>query len=256
MKRDEAIRAARKEFDPENNPAHMIVYRDPIGLGEREGLQHPWGFCPWTAQDIIALHREKQYDVQLDPDQVAFAPNGSPISGTMDRLLATCFVTVTRGKDGKAAIEECGESGVHWDTQEIVEDDEGGMTFVAEDRETCKESEIVWDIPPPNFVQCSVCGEPVEEKCDLCKECAVEGVASESGPLPFRLHLRLEQIDPPTGDIVCFYASSIPNFRPWADSDREQFPQAEKQCKEDERLFVHVDSGRAFKTATEEVSPL
>lgn len=71
MTRPDAILAAKQIADTDRLP--MLVYRDPIGLGEQEGFDEPWGFCPAAAAYIIARFRELDLDLLLLPG-VTYAP--------------------------------------------------------------------------------------------------------------------------------------------------------------------------------------
>lgn len=60
MTKNEAIALARTES--KKSGLELTVYRCPISLGEQEGFDEPWGYCPTAALPIIARFREKEHD--------------------------------------------------------------------------------------------------------------------------------------------------------------------------------------------------
>lgn len=74
-----------------------------------------------------------------------YAPNGSPIIGTADTILATPqALSFERLPDGSIEVEWSGETEVHWDSQTTNKDERGFDIFVAEDGTEWPEDQLVW----------------------------------------------------------------------------------------------------------------
>ncbi len=63
MKKHTAI--AEAQCIANNQGTEMTVYLDPIGLGEQEGHEHPWGYCPNSSIEIAAKFRQKDEDFSV-----------------------------------------------------------------------------------------------------------------------------------------------------------------------------------------------
>lgn len=63
-----------------------------------------------------------------------YSPNGSVIVGVVESVLCTAPVNgFTKQKDGTYSPDYCGESKVHWDTQEPIRGENRTLTLVVDD---------------------------------------------------------------------------------------------------------------------------
>ena len=64
----EARRQAQKTANETNTS--ILLYCDPIGQGEQDGADKPWGFCPRDAAELIARFRQKVHDMMIHPQDI------------------------------------------------------------------------------------------------------------------------------------------------------------------------------------------
>jgi hypothetical protein len=68
MHKEQAITEATKVANEQN--LTMSVHCDPVGQGEQDGYDQPWGYCPLSHVYIIARHREAEHDITIHPQPV------------------------------------------------------------------------------------------------------------------------------------------------------------------------------------------
>jgi hypothetical protein len=57
-------------------------------------------------------------------------------------------------------------------------------------------------------------------------------------------------VQPLNGQLLEDYSSTEGVFRPWSDSDRTEYPQAERQIDHETGLVVNVETGQVFMIET------
>ena len=75
----------------------------------------------------------------------AFSPNGSPITGTLEKMTGTALTSCDgfeRAPDGKLEYHHIGQTDVDWDSQETDTKD-GEPLFVDEDGNSWKASQLI-----------------------------------------------------------------------------------------------------------------
>lgn len=76
---------------------------------------------------------------------VAYSPEGNLIVGTLEKLQARADAKVSKGADGKVAIEHEGHTKIFWDTQETVTCVHTGQTVYLDDAAgEWLESQLQW----------------------------------------------------------------------------------------------------------------
>ncbi len=73
----------------------------------------------------------------------AYAPTGSAIVGTLERLSGTAFAIVALSKSGKVEVYYHGETLVDWNSQATEKDKSGDRLFVDEDQCIWSESQLI-----------------------------------------------------------------------------------------------------------------